>query len=327
MPETNSGQKESLYPLLDYLAQNNHPMNGPWQGWQITKIEGGFNNLLYRASGSVGDFAIKFTIRDQRDRAGREYGALLALQMANLPIAPQPILLERHRYAQPVVVQSWLEGNVLTSPPISDTEWEDLLKHYARVHTLTPDKVEIELPGAALDIRNVEAGRVRIWYEVDCIPDEAQPASLQVLLDRFEREVSLDSQTVSLALCRVDSNHQNFIQQPGGIVSVDWENSGWSDPAFEIAELMTHPVYMDVPLARWDWVMDTYCKLTDNPATAKRIRDYYRIMLVWWVARLARFLYEVPRGLDQRLVSQPDGWQAKKQIQYEHYLRLAEMML
>jgi hypothetical protein len=79
--------------------------------------------------------------------------------------------------------------------------------------------------------------------------------------------------------------------------------------------------------ARWDWVIDKYCKLTDNPATAKRIRDYYRVMLVWWVARLARFLYEVPRGLDQRLVSQPDGWQTKKQIQYEHYLRLAEMML
>ena len=91
-------QEKSLYPLLDYLSQGNHPPNFEWQTWRITQIAGGANNLLYRAAGPGGDFAVKFTIRDQRDRAGREYNALLALHQAQLPLAPKPILLDQERY-------------------------------------------------------------------------------------------------------------------------------------------------------------------------------------------------------------------------------------
>lgn len=35
-------------------------------------VGGGANNRLFRATGSDGDWAIKFTKRDERDRAGRE---------------------------------------------------------------------------------------------------------------------------------------------------------------------------------------------------------------------------------------------------------------
>jgi hypothetical protein len=84
LPITNYQQvsqmsEKLLYPLLDYLAQGHRPADNRWQNWQISQISGGANNLPYRASSPDGDFAVKFTIRDRRDRAGREYGALLAL--------------------------------------------------------------------------------------------------------------------------------------------------------------------------------------------------------------------------------------------------------
>jgi len=46
-------------------------------------------------------------------------------------------------------------------------------------------------------------------------------------------------------------------------------------------------------------------------------------MLIWWVARLARMLYEAPRGGDQRLVTRPDGWLEDIRQKYGRYLELA----
>jgi thiamine kinase-like enzyme len=107
---------------------------------------------------------------------------------------------------------------------------------------------------------------------------------------------------------------------------VDWENSGWGDPAFEIANLITHPAYIKVPLSRWDWVIDAYCELARDDDIATRIRTHWKILLIWWVARTARYLYEIPRGLDKRLVSRPAGWQTDMRAKYKHYVSWAETM-
>jgi hypothetical protein len=50
-------------------------------------------------------------------------------------------------------------------------------------------------------------------------------------------------------------------------------------------------------------------------------------MLVWWVARLARTLYEVPRGGDARLVARPDGWAADMQARLGRYVERARIAL
>lgn len=83
-----------LRPLLAYLVQSPPTTATTWQAWSVAPIAGGANNLLYRTTSDHGDFAVKFTIRDQRDRAGREYRALSALAQAGLTIAPHPMLLD-----------------------------------------------------------------------------------------------------------------------------------------------------------------------------------------------------------------------------------------
>lgn len=67
----------------------------------MRRVDGGGNNLLYHASGSAGDFAVKFTVPDDRDRAGREYAALRALGEAGLRVAPEAVLLDRDSYDLP----------------------------------------------------------------------------------------------------------------------------------------------------------------------------------------------------------------------------------
>ena len=314
-------------PVLDYLASKDPSPDGQYQNWHITRITGGWNNLLYRATNSLSDLAIKFTVRDRRHRADREYSALSALHQAGLSIAPKPVLLDRTRYAQPVVVQTWLEGKVSATPPTTDDEWMALLQHLAAIHTLTPDKTDVRLRKAVLNANNVKEGRKIVRQQMTLIPQEAQPASLQALLRQFEATRFPDWPEAPVALCRVDANTLNFVRRPGLWASVDWENSGWGDPAFEIADLMTHAAYVEVPSRRWEWAIDAYCNLTSDIGAAIRIQVYYKVLLVWWVARLARYLYQVPRGLDERLVSLPVDWQADMLAKYEHYWGLAEACL
>jgi hypothetical protein len=95
-PSSLQGQEPLLRSLLDHLAFERPKADAHWHDWRITRIDGGWCNLLYRVTGPLGDLAVKFTIRDNRDRAGREYGALLALHRAGSSIAPQPILLDRN---------------------------------------------------------------------------------------------------------------------------------------------------------------------------------------------------------------------------------------
>ena len=134
-----------LRPLLDYLARAERRADGRWGIWRIANIDGGRNNRLYRASCALGDLVVKFTIRDERDRAGREFGALTALRQAGLELAPIPLLLDRDRYALPVVVQTWLTGDVSDAVPASDDDWEKIVRHLVAVHSVTPDTVDVEL--------------------------------------------------------------------------------------------------------------------------------------------------------------------------------------
>jgi hypothetical protein len=89
---------------------------------------------------------------------------------------------------------------------------------------------------------------------------------------------------------------------------------------------MTHIAYLEVPSWRWDWVLDAYCALVDDATASLRIQAYCTILTVWWVARLARYLYEIPRGLDRRLVSWSPGWQEDLGAKYQCVLYRAEVL-
>jgi hypothetical protein len=321
MPTHANPDSAPLLPLLDHLASS-AAADGEWYEWRVTRVAGAGNNLLFRATSGAHDLAIKFTIRDGRDRAGREHAGLCALQQAGLAIAPLPLWLDRHRYAQPVVVQSWLDGTVLAAPPTGDDEWQRLLDHYIAVHTLTPAS-GIALRPAVLNMSSAADGLDRIKQQLAYMPETEQPDALHELIRNAEAARLPDWPAPPFALCRVDPNTLNFVRRPGAWASVDWENCGWGDPAYEIADLITHPAYIDVLPERWEWLIEAYCAQCGDPGAPTRMRVYRLLMLIWWVARLARTLYEVPRGGDQRLVTRPEGWLADMRAKYELYLELA----
>ena len=318
-------QEYELRLLLKHLEKTDEESK-VYQDWQMMSLSGGANNRLFRATSSLGDFVIKFTIRDERNRAECEFQALSALREAGVQIAPLPILVDNDTYRQPVVVQTWIEGNRIDHPAETDEEWEELLQYYHVVHSVTPDTTSLELPMAS-SASSIAEGRALVHQQLAGIPSEARPTALKSLVRRFERASFPEWERAPVTLCRIDPNISNFIRCKTGLASVDWEYSGWGDPAFDIADLMTHPTYMDVPSSRWAWVIPVYRSMAEDSTAAIRIEAYYKTLLVWWVARSARYLYEIPRGLDSRLASRSPSWEAKAEMQYDHYLGLAEAVL
>lgn len=346
-------ERHRLLALTDHLAAAGPAQKAwTWQSWQIERIEQGMNNRLFRVQGEGGEYAVKFTIRDRRDRAGREWWAMHGLQAAGLAVAPQPVLLVRHRHAQPVVVQSWLAGDVDGQLPAADGDWQQIIDHLrlvhsvcpgalcqrlhghrwgrtilASVHTLTWSRLWPDLRPVVLHLTNSADAMAQIRWQLAQIPAVAQPRLVQELAARAARITFPTWPPVRLTLCRADPNIRNFIRRPGGWASVDWEYSGWGDPAFEIADLLTHAAHLDIGDERRQWCIDRYCAQSPDPGCAERIAVYCTLMLVWWCVRLARYTYETARGLDPRLAQPAGDWAATKQRQLEIYLERADAAL
>ncbi len=316
-----------LRPLIAHLAAHPPSTAIRWEAWQVRPVSGGSNNLLYRATGPADDYAIKFTRADARDRAGREWDALRLLVSARCDLAPHAVLLVRDVGPYPVVVQTWLDGPVRVEPPADDAEWAQLVAHFAAIHAVTPAGAALPLRPAVLNMHSAAVGITRIREQVAAIPAAAQPPALSALVDRLTATAFPTWPAPALTLCRCDPNTRNLVRRAPAWASVDWENSGWGDPAFELGDLMAHPTYTTVPPPRWDWLLDRYTRLTGDPTVAERARIYYVLTVIWWVARFARARYELPRNLDVRLVAPPTEWAAENAAQSARYLDRAWALL
>ena len=146
---------------------------------------------------------------------------------------------------------------------------------------------------------------------------------MQAFVKQLEDAWFLDWPDPPVTLCRLDNNITNYVQRPGQWSSVDWEYSDWGDPTFDVANLLTHVSYMEVPPSRWGAYAALYCDLAQDEAALIRIQTYCQILVVWWVVRLARYLYDLPRGLDRRLADWAPNWQSGIDAKYRHHLHLA----
>jgi len=325
---------------------------GQWGHWHISRVTGGMNNLVFRAtqathafevddelSGTYDDLAIKFTIRDARDRAGREFATLTLLEQLGLNAAPSAVYLNRFEAEanrSPVVIQTWLAGQATNADTLASEDWQRLIDHLHIIHSATPalaQREQITLPQVVLTMRNVREGMEAVRWQAQQIPVNEQPQVLQDLISRLARIDWPSWPEPAVCLCRGDNNIRNFIKPQHtheAWCSVDWEYSGWGDPAFELADLMTMPSYLGSDEAHWEWVMAQYLKAlpqSEQSNFALRVQTYRRLMTVWWVARLARMIYEQPRQKDQRLVPFDPSMLDEYRERLEVYARRAWRML
>lgn len=317
---------DELRALVTYLAPG--PANEHhWNGWRIVPVRGGANNRVYRAERADNAVAVKFAIRDERDRAGREHAALRYLAQLGLAIAPRALLLDRDSFGEPVVVMSWLKGRACAAPPANAAGWAGLMGCYATLHSATRDQLPVDMPPMVLGAWHESEARELVHAEVARLPKAAQPPVLARLLTRMEARPPAVWPRPTAALCRNDANLANFLPSAERWRAVDWEYAGRGDPAFELAELMVQPSFAAVPTQCWTSALDAYVAAGGAGDDTARAIVYRRCLLVWWVARFARYLFEVPRGGDARLAERPADWQQRTETQLYHYVELCEREL
>ncbi|MXX24071.1 MAG: aminoglycoside phosphotransferase family protein [Caldilineaceae bacterium SB0668_bin_21] len=298
-----------------------------WQDWEIHPICGGMNGRVFRASGLEGDVAVKFTVRDRRDRAGREWAALTLLAENSDTLAPRPLLLDRDRYPQPVIVQSWLDGDSSDSPPADDAAWESLCRHLLEIHSLPKGPGRPDIRPVVLYVTSASDALRAISYQLSCLPPTGWPRPVNDLVDQALSIPWPRWPRPPLHLCRGDPNIRNFIRRPLSWASVDWEYSGWGDPAFEIADFLVHAAHFEWPHRQARQLVDLYRARSNDTAIRQRIAVYETLMLIWWTLRLGRLLPEARSGADKRLAARPQSWYEERLVLQQRYLQLAAAAL
>jgi aminoglycoside phosphotransferase (APT) family kinase protein len=317
-----------LTPLLDALVAHLDAPPASIESWQVQRILGGQNNVLFRATSDDDSIAVKFTRRDARDRAGREFAALQLLEQVDSSLAPVPLLLDRDSYALPVVVQSWLTGGTSATVPTS-AEWGLLIDHLRAIHRIKLEQATAPIPPAVLTMTSADDGVQRVLGGWHGQPAGTFTPEVDALVERVRGRNWPTWPQPELTLCRVDPNILNFVRLPTRWASVDWENSGWGDPAFEVADLLAHPAYTTVPAGMWKELIVAYSLGNDDQTLMLRIRTYLALMLADWAVFFARKAHEYAQGRLQtpRLVDRPASWYATLPQQAAHYLAAAKAAL
>jgi aminoglycoside phosphotransferase (APT) family kinase protein len=317
-----------IKPLLDHLALHQHTEEHEWHLWHIGTVTGFHSHPVYRATRDDADLAVKFVARGPRDGAGREYNSLLALQRSGFDIAPKPLLLDRDRYESPVVVMTWLDGEVRDEPPQREEEWLLLARHHATLQAITPATSEVPLRASLLSHQSARDAVERFRRQVEEIAPHARPAEIKELARYVEDLNLIEWPLPRLSLIRGDPNILNFVRRTGSWASVDWEDSGWGDPAAEMGDLMAHPSYISVPGSRWEWLATEYGKMLGDETAASRTRVYYVLTVAWWAALFAARLHRLAQGdKDSQYIGRPANWEHYLRVRYEKYAVRARELL
>ncbi len=290
-------------------------------GVTVRRTYGGANNALYRVEANGQSYAVKLCAPDDRRRAMREYSALRLLQAASLDIAPEPLLLDETCAIVPfpAVVYRWLPGAPLSGKPDA-LQLAALSETYHGMHSLKPgDFPDVEILDAVFhwfDFAPYVAELRRFMDDYSPWLTASLPGGGE-LRDRLARlvddctealmaaRVQVSRENVPLRLCRVDPNLGNTVWcEDGRLRWVDWEYSGWGDPALDLAELRWHGALERLSEPRHVWLRLNYRRPPDDPTFDLRLALWDRLLATRWPLLILRWLWSQDNGPDRVRLSQ-----------------------
>jgi len=307
----------------------------------VHRVTGGFNNALYRVESAGQSYACKLCVADECRRAAREYAALCLLQEAGLDIAPQPLWLDDSCTIVPfpAVAYRWLPGEPLSSLPTAQ-QLAALLDSFQRLHTLQPgDFEDHDLPDAWAH-----------WFDFELYLAElhdflakygswlaASDPDGQELHDRLARlvndcaevvrtaGVNPGRESVPLCLCRVDPNLANTVWSGDSRLRwVDWEFSGWGDPALDLAEVRWHAASVGLSRAQHAWLRDNYHRPADDPSFEERLAVWDHLRATRWPFLILRWLWSEHHGPDRVRLTRPAADLAELRARLVRFIERAE---
>ncbi|WUH88688.1 phosphotransferase [Streptomyces sp. NBC_00433] len=231
---------------------------------------------------------------EDRERGRREWRALGLLARYAPGLAPTPLGADLAA-AEPTVVMSRLAGEPLRGLLLDDDQVEALAAAVKRVHEAVPSDV---LAGVPLrpGHQGELIGHIRSWFP------QARPRVSSLLgramdegmdwLDRSGLDTSCQKDLLSV-FGPGDGNLANYLWDGLRVQVVDFEDSGRSDRAFELAEItehvaswVKHPLDSTLFLRHFDL----------TAAEAVRLTHCRRLLALVWLFLLAFDDADAPRN-------------------------------
>jgi len=355
MMENLSIMNESGPPWLSLLQRPYDSIFGPKNIWDLRMADGaavhiergsqGLNNNLYRVRFGGAVYACKLFVVDERQRAQREWTAVRALHDVGLRLAPEPVAYAPNGpLPQPAIVYQWVTGQPLSGQALLTDDLAALIECIGRIHRTAP-AADVEMLVAWRQPENYASylaeiedflRDVRDWVasaQTSTADLPSWAADLPALLPLIQATVESTERAVASAsdrgacpapaLVRVEGNLDSIVRdEDGQFVFLDWESSGWGDPAYDLAELRWHPRALTIAPAQWRAAVETYVPLPQDATFWERLSVYDQLLPAWWLGRSAVHLLEGARQAmgRQRLVAVPTRLYRSVRAQLDNYL-------
>jgi hypothetical protein len=229
----------------------------------------------------------------------REYRSLELLR--SLDIAPRPVMLQAEPRPPlgPFVVYAYMPGQMWdrrTPAAIELASLADIWLKMAEmpVDDLLPARTYEGSPDLAAAGWQRDFETYTNWAEAFC--PAALPAARLCLeaLDAHQDTIQeVTNARPRLAFGRSDSRFANIIARPDGRLGmVDWEDSGQTDLALAVADLIVHANQEDLLSAReWGAFLEPYlaARRAADPGLERRLALYQVVLSLFWLSILVRY--------------------------------------
>ncbi|GIJ30646.1 hypothetical protein Vqi01_58080 [Micromonospora qiuiae] len=220
----------------------------------LRSLTGGMQNDLYLWTSPHGDdVVIKLYVKTDRQRVEREWAALTLLAPHQLNTVPVPLWRDEAP-VEPAIGMTRLHGQPLIEAA------DQLTALRALAHTTTQLQ-SVPLTGPLAALPRIDTGEhymVRLtqaWPELLASqPSDPLTPAMQHLLAAWQRsdEAELVAAPAPPVLSRGDANLLNWMTtNDGAAACVDFEYAGYSNVAFDAADLIEHISGRAVPDSIW----------------------------------------------------------------------------
>jgi Ser/Thr protein kinase RdoA (MazF antagonist) len=215
-------------------------------------LAGGRNNAVYEWTAPDGPMCIKIYRVDERRRIEREWMSLTLLAMHHVTSAPTPLWIDPDP-DQPAMGMTLLPGQPLLEARDSRRALRALAQVLRRFSSLPLDG-ELSAMTRIDSLDHYVRRITEVWAPALADhPRDGLTRDLLRIVSQWQsgNDTAILAEPVSRIFSRGDSNLLNWLWDGTWIRCVDFEFAGWSDLAFDCADLTEHISARDIDDQVW----------------------------------------------------------------------------
>jgi thiamine kinase-like enzyme len=299
-------------------------------GYHFERATEGYNGAVYCATDSEGQkLALKIARKSARQRAWREFTStrlLHDLEIADVSPKALSLHLDIAELEGELIISNWLKGENHVSPPAAHEQdaWLAILQSLAHIHSIRPEMTTIQHLRAASPAQHPIENYDLIHQRFNELPTgqlgQFSHEQIAKVLQQIEAKIPpYWKESPAICLIHSDCHSANMLWHEGHVYFVDWENSGWADPALDIANMACSWRFMALSDTHQEWLRGTYAEMRQDPSLPRRAEVYAIQLDMIWLLLYSRMLRQ---RQDNPTLIMRDSLEFQQQLQLSYYERI-----